>query len=231
MTRRLIILILLVILSMGFVASKTVSANTIKNIVSKQAPMIKKIEQHYPQLNHAAFMAGVRAYDHLRVKGRDPQQLLTIVNFDKPSNVKRLWVINMRKGHVLYHTYVAHGQNSGLNVAKYFSNVPGSHESSIGVYLTGQPYYGVDGYSMRLHGLDKGFNSNVFKRHIVMHPARYVSQQFIKRYGRIGRTYGCFGLSQKIASKIIHAIKQGTVMVAYYPNKNWLAHSRYEQPV
>lgn len=193
--------------------------------------VVNSIEQTYPSISRPALIAGVRAYENLLGKYNDPQHLLTIVNFNRPSNEKRLWVIDIRTGLVLYHTYVAQGQNTGLNVAKHFSNVIGSHESSIGVYLTGHTYYGHDGLSLRLHGLDKGFNNNVFKRYIVMHPAWYVSKTFAEQHGRIGRTYGCFGLGTKIAPKIIKLIKDGTVMVAYYPNKHWLDSSPYEQPV
>jgi len=193
--------------------------------------LIQKIKQENPQLSQAALLAGIRAYTHLRRSGKDKQQLLTIVNFNRPSNEKRLWVINMKNGDTQYVTYVAHGQKSGLNRARHFSNRLNSHESSIGVYLTGHTYTGRDGHSLRLHGLDRGFNSNAFARDIVMHPATYVSQRFAQQYGRMGRTYGCFGLSEKIAPHIISAIKNGTVIVAYYPNKQWLQSSRYEQPL
>lgn len=146
-----------------------------------------------------------------------------------PSNKKRLWVFNIKNGDTKYFTYVAQGQNTGRNVAKHFSNSVGSLESSIGVYLTGKIYDGVDGQSMRIHGLDKHFNNNAYQRDIVMHPAWYVSHCFAKKYKRIGCTYGCFGLSEKLAPKIISTIYDGTIMVAYYPNKKWLAASAYEQ--
>jgi hypothetical protein len=223
--------IALVSIMMGLGISANQVAFASPSAIASQRPLIKKIEKQNPNLSEAALMAGVRAYDHLRAAGKDSQQLLTIVNFHRPSNEKRLWVLNMSNGATDDYTYVAHGQNTGFKFAKHFSNVVNSHESSIGVYLTGQTYYGKDGHSMRLHGLDKGFNSNVFKRYIVMHPAWYVSKTFAKKYGRIGRTYGCFGLSEKMAPKIIPKIKNGTVMVAYYPNKRWLASSPYERPI
>jgi hypothetical protein len=215
----------------GVAAHHLVFASPAAKVLSKQRPLIHKIEKQNPNLSEAALMAGVKAYDHLREEGQDSQQLLTIVNFHKPSNKKRFWLINMKSGNTDDFTYVAQGQNTGLNIAKHFSNVPGTHESSIGVYLTGKPYYGIAGYSMHLHGLDKGFNNNVFKRHIVMHGAWFVSKNFAQKYGRIGRTYGCFGLSKKIAPKIIPKIKEGTVMVAYYPNQQWLKNSPYERSI
>jgi len=167
--------------------------------IAAQRTMIQQIKEKNPQIDTLALIAGVRAYDHLRIQGKDLQQLLTIINFKQPSNVKRLWVIDMNRGEVKYRTFVAQGTNTGYRVATHFSNRTGSHESSIGVYLTGKTYRGVDGYSMRLYGLDKGFNNNAYERAIVMHPARYVNSIFAKRYGRVGNTFGCFGLDPKIA--------------------------------
>lgn len=218
-----------IVLATGLSAHNAVFAASTATAGATPRSIIQKIEKDNPQLSVAALLAGVRAYDQLRLQGKDKQQQLTIVNFSRPSNQKRLWVINMKNGNTEYFTYVAHGQNSGLNAAKHFSNRPNSHESSIGVYLTGKTYYGRDGHSMRLHGLDKGFNSNAFTRDIVMHPAWYVSKTFAEKYGRIGRTYGCFGISKAIAQKIISKIKDGTVMVAYYPSEKWLSSSKYEQ--
>ena len=171
----------------------------------KTAPesLTQKIERNNPELSHAAWLSGLRAYQHARRAGNDTQQLLTIVNFNKPSTQKRLWVIDMKKGQVLYHTYVAQGENTGHNTAKYFSNAPNSHESSIGVYRTGPTYYGHDGYSMYLYGLDPGFNNNVFKRHIVMHPARYVSKDFAEPYSFMGHTYDFFGLNPSMFKQAI----------------------------
>ena len=132
---------------------------------------------------------------------------------------------------MLYNTYVAHGKNSGDNYAEQFSNSPKSQESSIGVYVTGDTYYGNDGYSMHLIGLDKGFNSNAYSRAIVMHGAWYVSQDFISRYGRLGRSWGCPALDPTIEPKIVNIIKNGTVIFAYYPEKQWLENSKFLQPL
>lgn len=219
------------LISVGFsVSNAAVNCTNADNLLA-QPNIIQEIRNQTPQLSSAALIAGVRAYDNLRIKGDDPQHILTIVNFHRPSNEKRLWVLNMADGGVDYFTYVAQGANTGANIAKHFSNVPGSYESSIGVYLTGNTYNGIAGRSMRLYGLDKGFNNNVFKRDIVMHPAWFVSKSFVEKYGRVGRTYGCFGLSERLAPKIIPLIKNGTVMVAYYPNRKWLDSSLYEKPI
>ena len=217
------------VLAIATLASKSASAAPIAKNLMSRVPVIQKIEQDNPQLSPRVLFAGLRAYDHLRTKGLDNRHLLTIVDFNRPSNKRRLWILNVKNGDTQYFTYVAQGQNTGTNVAKHFSNKFGSHESSIGVYLTGQIYYGIDGQSMRIYGLDDGFNSNVYQRDVVMHPAWYVSHSFAKKYKRIGNTYGCFGLNEKLAPKIIPEIEGGTVMVAYYPNNQWLTTSPYER--
>lgn len=196
-----------------------------------QQELVSKLTSENPELSKGAIIAGFRAYAHLRAQGQDAKHLLTVIDYTLPSSQKRLWVINMDNGSVVYNTLVAQGANSGLVYAKHFSNSPDSHETSLGVYLTGQTYYGKDGYSMRLHGLDTGFNNNVYKRAVVMHGAWYVSENYAEQYGRIGRTFGCFGLSQTIEPKIVKTIKDGTVLVAYYPDQAWLYSSRYEKPI
>ncbi|MDP1574342.1 MAG: murein L,D-transpeptidase catalytic domain family protein [Coxiellaceae bacterium] len=229
MTSNLPVAAVVTVLAISILASESAfAAPSVKNLMSR-VPVIQKIEQDNPQLSPQVLFAGLRAYDHLRTEGLDNRHLLTIVDFNRPSNKRRLWILNVKNGDTQYFTYVAQGQNTGINVAKHFSNQFGSHESSIGVYLTGKIYYGVDGQSMRIYGLDDGFNSNVYQRDVVMHPAWYVSHSFAQKYNRIGNTYGCFGLNKKLAPKIISEIEDGTVMVAYYPNKKWLATSAYEQ--
>ncbi len=224
-------IVITALLSTAVFYSSAAMADTNAELFFKQKPMLQKIEQQNPALSLPALLAGVMAYDHLRLQGHDTQELITIVNFNRPSNEKRLWIIDMATGKVIYFTYVAQGVNTGVGRAKYFSNISGSDESSIGVYLTGNTYEGVAGHSMRLYGLDAGFDSNAFGRGIVMHPEPHVSKNFLKKYGQIGYTDGCFGLNKTIAPNIISLIKNGTVMVAFYPNLNWLVHSPYEQPL
>lgn len=222
------LLIAVILTTVVFSYQNAFASESNKNLMMR-VPVIQKIEKHNPQLKPEVLFAGLRAYDHLRSQGVDDRGLLTIVDFNRPSNKRRLWVFDIRNGDTKYFTYVAQGENTGLNAAKHFSNQFDSHESSIGVYLTGQIYYGVAGQSMRVHGLDAGFNSNAYRRDIVVHPAWYVSHHFAKKYNRVGNTYGCFGLNQKLAPQIISKIQGGTVMVAYYPNNLWLDLSPYEQ--
>lgn len=153
--------------------------------------------------------------------------ILTIIDYSLPSNVKRFWTIDLASQQVIYNTLVAHGKYSGTSVPSHFSDEPGTLESSIGLYITGKTYLGHDGYSLVLQGLDKGFNDKAEARHIIMHGAWYVSENYAKRFGRIGRSWGCPVLDKKVIRPVINEIKNGTLFFAYYPNKAWLRTSIY----
>ena len=169
------------------------------------------------------------SYQKARAQGLDSQQILTIVDYSEPSTVPRLWVFDLKNNQLLYQELVAHAKNSGENVPTSFSNQPQSLKSSLGLFVTGEPYQGQHGYSLRLNGLEKGFNSNALERNIVVHSAPYVSSQFAASHGRLGRSWGCFALNPTIASKVINTIKAGTLLFAYAPDSNWLKHSTFLQ--
>lgn len=151
--------------------------------------------------------------------GNIKKSIVTFVDFSKPSNDRRLQVINMDTYKVLFNTFVAHGARSGFVNARYFSNRVGSHESSLGFFKTLKTYYGQDGYSLRITGLQKGLNDNAYRRYIVVHPAWYVGKAALRQLGHTGRTWGCFGLPKKVARKIVNTIKGGSLIYAYYPGR------------
>ena len=144
--------------------------------------------------------------------------VLTIIDFALPSSQKRLWVIDLREQKVLFHSLVAHGKNSGENVARSFSNTEGSEMSSLGFYVTGQTYQGKHGLSLKLHGQDARYNTNAANRSVVVHAADYVSEAFVRQHGRLGRSQGCPALPAAQSPQIIRAIKGGTVMYAHGPS-------------
>lgn len=145
--------------------------------------------------------------------------VLTVVDFTKPSFEKRLWVIDLKNGRVLMHMHVAQGRNTGAIYAKRFSNNPGSHESSPGLFTTQNVYDGKHGESLRVNGLEKGVNSNALSRAVVIHPAPYVTPSFIKQNGYAGRSWGCFAVNPAKADKFIGLIKGGSVFYAYAPTE------------
>jgi L,D-transpeptidase catalytic domain len=160
--------------------------------------------------------AAIDAYDRARRLGviSNPD-LLTVIDYTRPSIEPRLWVLDLRSRQILYRELVAHGRGSGDNIATTFSNLPETHMSSLGLFVTDETYRGKHGYSLRLRGLDAGVNDNAFARSLVIHGAAYVSSEIGKRLGRLGRSWGCPAVRPGVAGPLIDAIKGGTVVYAY----------------
>ena len=152
---------------------------------------------------------------------------LTVIDYSLPSTEPRLWVFDLATGELLFKELVAHGRNTGENLATKFSNQMDSHQTSIGLFVTDDTYVGSNGYSLRLDGLDAGFNDRARDRAIVMHGAPYVNQETAAKQGRIGRSWGCPALRTAIASKVIDTIRGGSVIFSYYPDQEWLQTSRF----
>jgi len=147
------------------------------------------------------------------VSGR--RDLLTVIDYSRPSTEPRLWVLDLKRGKVLFHELVAHGAGSGDNYATQFSNTMDSRQTSLGLFLTAGTYEGGNGYSLRLRGLDPGVNDQAEERNIVMHGAWYVSAQHAREHGRLGRSWGCPALPQEEARPVIDAVKGGSFVFAY----------------
>ena len=152
---------------------------------------------------------------------------LTVIDYSKPSTSKRLWVYDLEKKTLVFEELVAHGSGSGGNFATAFSNLEDSHQTSLGLFVTGQPYTGQNGYSLRLDGLDEGFNDRARERAIVMHGAPYVDEVAARAQGRLGRSWGCPAVRSGIAREMIDTVRGGGLLFAYYPDPAWLAASRY----
>jgi hypothetical protein len=159
----------------------------------------------------------------------DAPPTLTLIDYSLPSVKPRLWTFDLSTGEILFKELVAHGKNTGDNFARQFSNKMDSRQSSIGLFVTDEPYYGSNGYSLRLDGLDAGFNDRARDRAIVMHGAPYVNEDFAARQGRIGRSWGCPALRTAVAAKVIDRIRGGSVIFSYYPDQDWLTSSRFLQ--
>lgn len=153
------------------------------------------------------------------------KEIITIIDFRLSSNEKRLWTIDLQKQKILFHELVAHGMNTGNEYARKFSNTPHTNMSSLGFYVTGGTYHGKHGLSLFLNGVDQGFNHHARKRAIVMHGANYVSEAFIEKYGRLGRSFGCPAVSMDVCQQIIPTIAEGSCLFIYYPDKEFLQKS------
>lgn len=209
----------------GYVISKNSIPATDSNITESATAEKSSSMMMYESLGLAeiglgieAFELALKGYEKLKMAGKlDRDQLLTIADFSQPSTQKRLYIIDFNKQQLLFNTYVAHGRNSGKEQAVHYSNTMSSYKSSPGFYLTEGTYYGSNGYSLRLEGLEKGINDNADKRAIVMHGADYVSENLIKRQGFLGRSQGCPAVPVKLARPIINTIKDGSLLFIYAP--------------
>jgi hypothetical protein len=173
-------------------------------------------------LSKEAFLKGWQGYNKITQHHCDIQEgLITIVDFSKPSNQERLFVIDLNNKKIIHAALVAHGRNSGLVYAKSFSNQPETYKSSLGFYKTLNTYTGENGFSLRLEGLEKNINDKAYERAIVMHGADYVSRKLARERGYIGRSYGCPAIPRDIAPKIIKTIKNGSLLFIYHPSKNY----------
>ena len=155
------------------------------------------------------------------------RELLSVIDYSLPSTEPRLFVFNLSSNRLLFRELVAHGKNSGDNLTTRFSNDPGSEETSLGLFVTDDTYLGRNGYSLRLKGLEEGINDLAYDRAIVLHGAAYVSQATARALGRLGRSWGCPAVRSEIAHKIIDTLKGGAAVFSYYPDRDWLANSRF----
>ncbi len=174
-----------------------------------------------PELNYTAFSNALRGYYQLNSEEKlNNDSIITVIDFEKSSKQERLFVINHNQNVVVIKSLVAHGKNTGIEYATKFSNKKFSLQSSTGFYITKNTYIGKHGYSLRLQGLEKGINDNALDRAIVIHPAKYATNEFVKKYGRLGRSFGCPALPPEISKKTIELIKDGSLLYIFHPNYN-----------
>jgi hypothetical protein len=188
---------------------------------------VQHLSQKAPQLNKKVLKLALTAYQKASVKGAVKKPVLTVIDYSLPSSKQRMWIFDLSRERLLYNTYVAHGQNSGMTVPNHFSNQVSSKQTSLGTFVTRDTYIGSKGYSLNLQGLEKGFNDNAYNRRVVIHGAWYVEPDFIKKAGRAGRSWGCPSIAQTLAKPVINTIKGGSVVFAYYPDRNYLSHTGY----
>ncbi len=183
-------------------------------------------------LSFDVFDKAYQGFQNLKKAGKLDQSahLLSICDFSLSSNKKRLWVIDLNDKKVLFNSLVAHGKGTGEEFATNFSNIESSHQSSLGFYITESTYDGGNGYSLKLEGVDKGYNDAAMQRAIVMHGADYVSDDFIKAEKRLGRSWGCPAVPRALAGPIINTIKEKTLLFIYYPDQQYLSSSEWLKP-
>ena len=234
MNKRYIFLILVFVLStfLYFVNAQS-NLSKERQLALKKAEL--NIKELYNELNAAqydlsftAFRYAYIGYQTLKKQHRlNEKDLFSIIDFTKDCNSKRFYTIDLQKMKIVFYTYVAHGKKSGERVPNSFSDVIESNKSSIGFYITGSTYNGSNGYSLMLHGDEKGYNSNLAKRSVVIHAADYANEDYIARNGRMGRSLGCPALPENINTEVINTIKEKTMIFAYYNDPKYLKTSKY----
>lgn len=194
-----------------------------------QTPLPQLLETLAPQADPEMLALALQARQCAIVHGEAmPESRLAVIDYSLPSTQRRLWVFDLQQQpRLLHHEYVAHGRNSGENLASRFSNDEGSLESSLGLFRTAETYEGGNGHSLRMDGLEPGVNDHARERALVMHGAWYVDPKLALTQGRLGRSLGCPALRPQVAHAVIDNLKQGQLLFAYYPDPAWLAQSRY----
>jgi hypothetical protein len=220
-------------LVIGFISSHPILASDTNDKILSAENHLKNI---YHELkgsdkkpDYEVFRKALIGYYHLKATDKlsTKNDILTIVDFSKSSNTERLWVIDLKDKKILFNTLVAHGRNTGDEYAANFSNLPNSFMSSIGFYVTGETYHGKHGLSLRLDGQEKEFNSHARNRAVVMHGADYVSKDFIKKAGRLGRSLGCPAIPVALHKEIISTLADKTCLFVYHPDKNYASKSLF----
>ena len=143
------------------------------------------------------------------------RDFLGIADFSLPSRLPRFHLLNLTDGSVRTH-WVAHGRGSDPRHTGWlerFSNEPRSNATSAGAYRTDSSYLGAHGHSIRLEGLDPT-NSNATERAIVVHGAWYVSDDMIGRWGMLGRSEGCFAVSNASLDEVLTRLGPGRLIYA-----------------
>lgn len=181
-----------------------------------------------PALDPRVLLLALEAHQRAQEQGLlgDPATL-TVIDYSRPSVDRRFWVFDLAARKLLFEERVAHGRNSGEMFATRFSNGETSLESSLGLFVTEDVYTGKHGMSLRLEGLEPGFNDHARERAIVIHGADYVSPAAVATMGFLGRSWGCPALAREVAPRVIERLRGGSAVFAYYPDAEWLARSRF----
>jgi len=198
----------------------------VKMVIKQALTLYDSMKLDQSGLNQKAFEYAWRGYHNLLKQGKlKKSSVLTVCDFTQSSSSKRLYVIDVSHRKLLFNTYVSHGMNSGVEYATSFSNKANSFKSSLGFFITSKTYFGRNGLSLKVRGLEKGYNDLAAKRHIVLHGSDYITPEYLKDNGEMGRSLGCAAMPNVMSPKIIKVIKNGSCLFIYHPTVNYLTHS------
>lgn len=194
---------------------------------SHAALSLERLSAAAPDANPVVLGHALAALQCASENGLPEAKHLAIIDYSRPSTEARLWVFDLDSGKLLFRELVAHGRNTGANLASHFSNEMNSRATSLGLFRTNDTYEGSNGYSLRLDGLEPGVNDYARERAIVLHGAPYVSEEHARKFGRLGRSWGCPAVRLGVAKQIIDTLKGGQLIFSFYPDRDWLASSHY----
>ncbi len=198
----------------------------VKMVIKQALTIYDSMKLDQSGLNQKAFEYAWRGYHNLLKEGKlKKSDVLSICDFTQSSASKRMYVIDVVHKKLLFNTYVSHGMNSGVEYATSFSNRPNSFKSSLGFFITSKTYFGRNGLSLKVKGLEKGYNDLAAKRHIVLHGSDYISPDYLKDNGEMGRSLGCAAIPNAMSPKIIRTIRNGSCLFIYHPTVKYLTHS------
>jgi len=216
--------LLLLLSSSSFALPHRSTHSKTVGVLVKQYPHILSAAKN---LKTKVFNLALKANVCAQHKGLNRKNIITIIDYTIPSDKTRFWVLDLNKDEILFALDVAHGKGSGDRLALKFSDRPKSHKSSLGVFITGDTYYGKHGLSLELFGMEPGFNAHAHARRVVVHAAWYATRDFVKKYGYLGRSWGCPAIDPKFSEYVIDSIHGGTLLFNYYTDKKWLTTSKY----
>jgi hypothetical protein len=198
----------------------------VKMVIKQALTLYDSMKLEKSGLDQKAFEYAWRGYHNLLKTGQlKKSYVLSICDFTQSSSSKRMYVIDVAHKKLLYNTYVSHGMNSGVEYATSFSNRADSYKSSLGFFITSKTYTGRNGLSLKVRGIEKGYNDQASKRHIVLHGSNYISPEYLKDNGEMGRSLGCAAIPNSMSPKIIKTIKNGSCLFIYHPTVKYLTHS------
>ena len=218
--RRPALLLVLLLPALAATPARSAPANA-----PADSGLVRALSRQAPSLDRRVLELGLAALRCASQYDEAPPQRYGVIDYSLPSTAKRLWVFDLATRRLLYAERVAHGKGSGDNYTRSFSNQPGSRQTSLGLFRTSETYLGSNGYSLRLDGLEPGFNDRARERAIVMHGAPYVSEGAVRQLGRLGRSWGCPAVRSNVAKPLIDDLKGGQYIFAYYPDAAWLRNS------
>ena len=219
-----IFILLIIVTSCTSTLYRTEKISPIDNQLEDKIEIIFERSELINKLDYNIFRMAMVGLNHLDIPKKD---VISIIDYSMPSIEKRYFLIDLNTPKILYNTLIAHGKNSGENMATVFSNVRDSKISSLGFFVTAETYIGDNGYSLRLDGIEKGINHNARKRLIVIHMANYVSEEFIEQEGRLGRSWGCPALPNEVSNNIIDVIKEGSCVFVYGKDESYIINSNF----